>query len=255
MPPDHSDPPIDGKTDNPSTPTYWLAGLQFPFTFTPTCEQDQRAKGEQNAPFLGLPPELRLSIYDFVGTPKSVLLRVEQVVGTGSRLRFLPLLPPLYYTSRLTYREYPLRDYYRDTVFFFTNNMLTSRALDAFVATCGLAVHAMTSVKINIAPTLPSMRAFAGENAFVHFSMRKGDDGDLTVVLNDCVGWWLCFCKVRQLAQEEIRRGGSLMMLLRAIVGHYESVNRLVDEAGMHLVTRICSDCGEFKFILWSFGM
>ncbi|KAK3619224.1 hypothetical protein LTR56_016127 [Elasticomyces elasticus] len=155
MPPDHSDPPIDGKIDNSSTPTYCVAGLQFPFTFTPTIEQEQRAKGEQNAPFIDLPLELRLSIYDFVGTPKSVLLRVEQVVGTGSRLRFLPLLPPLYYTSRLTYLEYPLRDYYRNTVFFFTNNMLTSRALDAFMATCGLAVHAMTSVKINIAPTYP----------------------------------------------------------------------------------------------------
>ncbi|KAK5674203.1 hypothetical protein LTS10_013040 [Elasticomyces elasticus] len=202
------------------------------------------------ASLLGLPTEIREQIFKLVASNSTnVLLYVENL--SPKKLRFQPNLPPLYYTCRLTYNEFPLEEFYANTTFVLTDSMLEMRALESFVATRGEAVHTckIASIKVNITRYLATMRAFDGMIFAVRFSMQQRDGAvvveQLTTSSRDPGFTGLCVCGL----MEEAGRGGSLVLVLRALLARYEptSVSTADERAWWR---QNCTDCGNVKFEL-----
>ncbi|KAK4890401.1 hypothetical protein LTR27_010929 [Elasticomyces elasticus] len=200
------------------------------------------------ASLLGVPTEIREQIFKLVASNSTnVLLYVENL--SPKKLRFQPNLPPLYYTCRLTYNEFPLEGFYANTTFVLTDSMLEMRVLESFIATRGEAVHTIASIKVNITRYLATMRAFTGMIFGVRFSMQLRDGAVVVEQLTtnfrdpDLIG--LCVCGL----MEEAGRGGSLLQVLRALLARYEPTSlSTADERAWW--PRHCTNCGNTKFEL-----
>ncbi|KAK4977529.1 hypothetical protein LTR42_001899 [Elasticomyces elasticus] len=206
-------------------------------------------KAVKAASLLGLPTEIREEIFKLASHSTNVLLHVEHI--SPRRMCFQPKLPPLYYVCRLTYNEYPLEEFYANTTFVLTDSMLEMRVLEAFIATRGEAVHKIASMKINITKYLATMRAFTGMIFGVRFSMQQRDGAVVVEQLatnSRDTGFMfagLCVCGL----MEEAGRGGSLVLVLQALLARYEptSVSTADERAWWQ---RHCTDCGNTKFEL-----
>ncbi|KAK5739814.1 hypothetical protein LTR17_005100 [Elasticomyces elasticus] len=203
------------------------------------------------ASLLGVPTEIREQIFKLVSSDSTnVLLYVENL--SPKKLRFQPNLPPLYYTCRLTYNEFPLEEFYANTTFVLTDSMLEMRALESYIATRGEVVHKIASMKINITRNLATMRAFTGTIFGVRFNMQARDGTVIVEHLtansrdsHDFTG--LCVCGL----MEEAGRGGSLLQVLQALLGRYEPTSLSATAADERpWWTRYCANCRKVKFEL-----
>ncbi|KAK0365620.1 hypothetical protein LTR94_006211 [Friedmanniomyces endolithicus] len=208
---------------------------------------------------LSIPPEVRQNIYDHTVPASNVIpSRAEEIAETSTSsalIRFHPRLP-LAYVCHQIHDEY-LAYFYKKNTIYFTDNVMRTHILDAFVARYGEEANLIKSVKVyaklerkypsGVPESLPTIRRFPFEIRF-QMGERAGavavHDLKTTEYMDARDGKMrgFCCCYLSEMAESGMSRVGGLVGILRAFLGaatlRNGSLNREVE---------ICGSCGNYK--------
>ncbi|KAK0790904.1 hypothetical protein LTR57_009836 [Friedmanniomyces endolithicus] len=211
---------------------------------------------EQQSPaLLRIARELRNNIYDHtMPASKTVLVRAEDIAETPTSpalFRFHPGLPLAGIQD-----EYPLY-YFQTNTFYFTDSVMKTHILDAFLACHGGRVEAIKSVrvyiKLGLKKALPRHVAQWLRLSYP-FSIRfqmTGKDGVVTVQSLKTTQYTaesdrnnLCCCYLTELAALGTVRSGGLVAIIREFIRNAAPLGGPV-----HLTAAPCSSCGGYKSV------
>ncbi|KAK1047137.1 hypothetical protein LTR74_017803 [Friedmanniomyces endolithicus] len=219
---------------------------------TTTTDEQQKPR------LLTIPPEVRQNIYDHtVPASNVILVRAEEIAETSTSpalIRFHPRLP-LAYVCHEIHNEY-LAYFYKKNTLYFTDNVMRTNVLNAFIARYGeeagliksLKVYTMLELKKSYAG-YPGLRETQNFRFKIRFEMSQTAGvvtvRDLKTTEIPLLGGpkeGICCCFLVQLAALGMPSTGGLVGILRSFVRYAEHR----DGDHHHKVVK-CAACGNNK--------